>query len=86
MRLTSYRVGSSDSYGAVVESGIVDLRARLPQHATLRDLIAADALKMAGEAVRGAAPDHALDVRHAAAAGAGAGEDLVHRRQLRRAQ
>ena len=60
MRLTSYRIGNTDSYGAVVEGGIVDLRARLPQHATLRDLIAADALKMAGEAVRGEAPDHAL--------------------------
>ena len=40
MRLASYRVGDGESYGAVVDGGIVDLRTRLPQHATLRDLIA----------------------------------------------
>jgi hypothetical protein len=53
-------VGDGESYGAVVDDGIVDLRARLPQHATLRDLIAADALNAAHVAMRNVAPDHPL--------------------------
>ena len=61
MRLASYRAGDGESYGAVVDGGIVDLRTRLPQHATLRDLIAAGALDAAREATRNTAPVHALN-------------------------
>ncbi len=61
MRLASYRMNGGDRYGAVVGSGIVDLGSRLPKYATLRDLIAADALGEAKAATHGAAVDHALD-------------------------
>ncbi|KAB2920086.1 MAG: fumarylacetoacetate hydrolase family protein [Hyphomicrobiaceae bacterium] len=61
MRLASYRVNGGDRYGAVVGNGIVDLGSRLPKYATLRDLIAADALAEAKAAVRNATVDHALD-------------------------
>jgi len=61
VRLASYRVGEGESYGAVVDGGIVNLGARLPQFANLRELIAADALVEARRAIDGARPDLALD-------------------------
>lgn len=60
MRLASYRVEEGESYGAVVDGGIVDLRRRSPQFATLRELIAADALAEARRAIDGESPDFAL--------------------------
>jgi 2-keto-4-pentenoate hydratase/2-oxohepta-3-ene-1,7-dioic acid hydratase in catechol pathway len=59
VRLASYRVGDGESYGAVVDGGIVDLARLLPQHATLRELIAADGLGAAHQAIVGAKPDFA---------------------------
>lgn len=61
MRLTSYRVGSIERYGAVVgEDGLVDLDTRLAKYPTLRALIAADALAEAKAAVVGAKPDRRI--------------------------
>jgi 2-keto-4-pentenoate hydratase/2-oxohepta-3-ene-1,7-dioic acid hydratase in catechol pathway len=60
VRLASYRVEESESYGAVVGGGIIDLRRHLPQFATLRELIAADGLAEARRAIDGASPDFAL--------------------------
>lgn len=60
MRLTSYRIGSSAHFGAVVGDGLVDLSKRLGKYPTLRALIAAGALAEAQAAMRGATPDHKL--------------------------
>ena len=61
MRLTSYRIGSLEHYGAVVgEDGLVDLTPRLPRYPTLRALIAAGALDDARSAVAGAMPDRRM--------------------------
>ena len=61
-RIATFSVGSSNKYGAVVEGGIVDLSARFGKdYPTLREVIAAGALrKLAGEAARHS-PDHAID-------------------------
>jgi len=61
VHLASYQLGTTHSYGAVVGGGVIDLGRRLPQCPTLRDLIAADALEAAQQAIRGAEPDHGLD-------------------------
>lgn len=61
MRLTSYRIGTVEHYGAVVgEDGLVDLTPHLPQYPTLRALIAAGALGAAETAVAGAKPDRRI--------------------------
>lgn len=60
MRLVSYKVGTRESFGAVIGDGVVDLGKRLGKHPTLRSLIAADALAEAQAAAHGAAPDHQL--------------------------
>src|SRR5258708_35255927 len=61
-RLATYCINGSTRYGAVTDSGIVDLSARSGnEYPTLREVIAAGALmKLAEQAVRHA-PDHALD-------------------------
>ena len=65
MRLTSYRIGSSEHFGAVLDDGLADLSKRLGKYPTLRALIAAGALAEAHAALRGATPDHKLaDVAH----------------------
>lgn len=60
MKLTSYRVGTAEHFGAVVGDGVVDLSPRLPRYPTLRALIAADALAEAKAAVAEAKPDRKL--------------------------
>ena len=60
MRLTSYKLGSSERFGTVVGDGLVDLSTRLAKYPTLRALIAADALTEAKAATQGAKPDHKL--------------------------
>jgi 2-keto-4-pentenoate hydratase/2-oxohepta-3-ene-1,7-dioic acid hydratase in catechol pathway len=61
-RLATYSVNGSSKYGAVVDSGIIDLSARFgKEYPTLREAIAAGALqKLADEAARHS-PDHAID-------------------------
>ncbi len=60
MRLTSYRIGASESFGAVAGEGLIDLGTRLRTYPTLRALIAAGALAEAQAAVQGAAPDRKM--------------------------
>lgn len=60
MRLVSFRLGSSNCFGAVVGDGIIDLSKRLGRYATLRALIAAGGLEEARAAAEAAQPDHKL--------------------------
>jgi 5-carboxymethyl-2-hydroxymuconate isomerase len=61
MKLVTYEGKGRVSYGAVSGSGVVDLGARLgKEFATLRDLIAGDALGRAADMAAKAAPDLAL--------------------------
>lgn len=62
MKITSYSHNGNESYGVVVDGGIVDAKALLGGGpATLRDAIAAGALKDIEKAAAGKAPDHSLD-------------------------
>ena len=62
MKLLSYEHAGQASFGAVVDGGIVDLKRALGgRFASLRQLIAADALTEAAAALPGRKADHALD-------------------------
>ena len=62
MKLLSYEHAGQASFGAVVDGGIVDLKRALGgRFASLRQLIAADALAEAAAALQGRKADHALD-------------------------
>jgi 2-keto-4-pentenoate hydratase/2-oxohepta-3-ene-1,7-dioic acid hydratase in catechol pathway len=62
MRLVSFERDGRAGFGAVVEGGVVDLgRALGGRYAGLKALLAADALAEAEAALRGRAPDVALD-------------------------
>ena len=61
MRLVSYLVEGEPRYGAVVDSGVVDLTKRIGRDfSDVKALIAANALDDAREAVTGQKPDYAL--------------------------
>jgi 2-keto-4-pentenoate hydratase/2-oxohepta-3-ene-1,7-dioic acid hydratase in catechol pathway len=61
-RLVTYSFNGSTKYGAVTDSGIVDLSARYSKdYPTLREVIAAGALMKLAEQAAGHAPDHTLD-------------------------
>ena len=61
-RLATYSINGSTHYGAVTDTGIVDLSSRFAtQYPTLREAIAANALPKLIDAAVGRAPDHALD-------------------------
>jgi 2-keto-4-pentenoate hydratase/2-oxohepta-3-ene-1,7-dioic acid hydratase in catechol pathway len=60
MRLTSFRTGGQERYGAVIGDGVVDLGGRLGNYPSLRALIAGNGLPEAQAAIRGVAPDHML--------------------------
>jgi 2-keto-4-pentenoate hydratase/2-oxohepta-3-ene-1,7-dioic acid hydratase in catechol pathway len=59
MRLASFKVNGSPSYGAVTDSGIVDLARKLPTYPTLLDVFRAGAIGEARAVAAGAA-DHKL--------------------------
>lgn len=62
MKITSYSHDGTESYGVVVDGGIVDAKALLRgTHATLRDAVAAGALKEIETAAKGKPADHPLD-------------------------
>jgi 2-keto-4-pentenoate hydratase/2-oxohepta-3-ene-1,7-dioic acid hydratase in catechol pathway len=65
MKLLSYEVGGTQSYGALRGNGVVDLARHLRQDfPTLRQLLAGNALKRAEEVVAKAKPDYGLgDIR-----------------------
>lgn len=61
-RLATYSVNGATSYGAVTDTGIVDLSSRFAKdYPTLREAIAAGALSRLVEDAARRAPDHALD-------------------------
>lgn len=59
MKLASYRLQNKDSYGAVVDGGVIDLAKRL-KYPDLHSVIAAGALAEAAAAAKGAQPDATL--------------------------
>lgn len=61
MKLVSFVAKGGESWGAVVDGGIVDLGAKLPEFADVRALLAQDGLAKAKAAMAGAKADHALD-------------------------
>ena len=60
MKLASYRLQNKDSYGAVVDGGVVDLAKRL-KYPDLRAVIEAGALAEAASAAKGAKSDASLE-------------------------
>lgn len=61
-RLATYSIDGATRYGAVTDSGIVDLSARFgTDYPTLREAIAAGALVRLADAAGSRVPDHALD-------------------------
>ena len=67
MRLLSYSIDGVPSYGAVSDdrTGVVDLRARMPEVSDLGELLASEALETARRVASGQRADHALvDVTH----------------------
>jgi 2-keto-4-pentenoate hydratase/2-oxohepta-3-ene-1,7-dioic acid hydratase in catechol pathway len=60
MKLASYRFRGRDSYGAVKDDGIVDLKSRLPQFPTLLDLVRGDAVALAKTSSDGVRADVSL--------------------------
>lgn len=63
MKLISYTENGRPSYGAIKDTGVIDLRRRFGERgiATLRQLIAADALAKAAEIVAVQLPDFPLE-------------------------
>lgn len=61
MRITSYAVNGTASYGVVTDDGIIDAQPLAGGPATLKDAIAADALGTIAAAAAGKSPDHSLD-------------------------
>lgn len=61
MKLASYKVRGRDSFGAVVDEGVVDLKPRLgPRYRNVLDLLRHGGLDAARDAVRGVRADFAV--------------------------
>src|SRR5258708_5929166 len=60
MRLASFKANGRASYGAVTESGIIDLGRKLPKYPTLLDVFRAQAISKARAAAQGPA-DHQIN-------------------------
>ena len=61
-RLATYSLHGSTRYGAVTDGGVVDLSARFGRdYPTLREVIAAGALRKLSDEAANHAPDHAFD-------------------------
>jgi 2-keto-4-pentenoate hydratase/2-oxohepta-3-ene-1,7-dioic acid hydratase in catechol pathway len=61
MKLVSFIANGRTSWGAVVDEGVVDLGARLPEFGDVRNLLAKDGLAKAKAALAGVKHDHKLD-------------------------
>jgi 2-keto-4-pentenoate hydratase/2-oxohepta-3-ene-1,7-dioic acid hydratase in catechol pathway len=61
MKLVSFIANGRTSWGAVIDEGVVDLGARLPEFGDVRNLLAKDGLAKAKAALAGVKPDHKLD-------------------------
>jgi 2-keto-4-pentenoate hydratase/2-oxohepta-3-ene-1,7-dioic acid hydratase in catechol pathway len=61
-RLATYSIDGSVRYGAITDTGVIDLSGRFANnYPTLREVIAAGALPRLAEDAAGRGPDHALD-------------------------
>ena len=82
-RLATYSIGGVTRYGAVTDTGIVDLSARFGKdYPTLREAIAAGALTKLAEEGATALAGSCARRDHLAAADPRAGKDHLHRREL----
>ncbi len=62
MKIATYKHNGRDSYGVVIDNGIVDLSARIgDKYPGLLELLRAEALDEAAKAAEGASPDVSLD-------------------------
>ena len=61
MKITTYSVNGTESYGVVTDDGIIDAKPLAGGPQTLRGAIAAGALDIIAEAAAGKSPDHSLD-------------------------
>jgi 2-keto-4-pentenoate hydratase/2-oxohepta-3-ene-1,7-dioic acid hydratase in catechol pathway len=62
MKLASYKARGRESFGAVIEDGVVDLRTRLGPHFTsVLDLLRDDGLPAARNAIRGVRADYPMN-------------------------
>lgn len=62
MKIATYEHNGKDSYGVVIDNGIVDLSARIgDKYPGLLELLRAEALDEAAKAAAGASPDVSLD-------------------------
>ena len=62
MKIATYEHNGKDSYGVVIDNGIVDLSARIgDKYPGLLELLRAEALDEAAKAAEGASPDVSLD-------------------------
>ena len=57
MKITTYSVNGSETYGIVTEEGVIDAKPLTGGPQTLRDAIAAGALDIIAEAAAGKTPD-----------------------------
>ena len=61
MKIASYLVGGTSTFGAVVDDGVIDLPQRLGgRFGSLRQLLAGNAIDLARAAIAGVKPDRAL--------------------------
>ena len=61
-RIATYSIGGVTKYGAVLDTGVIDLSDHFGKdYPTLREVIAAGALTKLGEYAAGRKPDHALE-------------------------
>ncbi|MGR8918204.1 MAG: fumarylacetoacetate hydrolase family protein [Gammaproteobacteria bacterium] len=61
MRFLSYSLAGREAWGAVVDGGVVDLGARFPELADLREALRQDRLAALADSAASTAPDCALD-------------------------
>lgn len=61
MKITSYAVNGTQSYGVVTDDGIIDAKPLAGGPQTLREAIAADALGTISKAAEGKSADHSLE-------------------------
>ena len=59
MRLATFKANGRTSYGAMTDTGVIDLGRKLPKYPTLLDVFRAEAIAEARAAAKGA-PDHEL--------------------------
>ncbi len=82
MKLVTFAVGGKVAWGAVVDSGVVNLAAKLPEYPDVKSLIAAGATEKAKAALAGRRPTM-RSTPSPSAAGAESRKDHLRRPELR---